>query len=241
MNVYWAPVFHDNERDWNLLYYDLQNLTSYLTPLRNKNIAEEDKLGTFFHCPASRNVFGNTYWIENPIETHSEFIKREDGGYDKVNHSKTGLNTWLERDGSLENNLLVTYNMRYIFFADEDLEMMLTSPYFHNTNHKFSVCPARFNINKWFRVVMLEYNLWSDNEFHVKKGDPLAYINFLTSEKVTLKRFEMNDKLHKYANSMGRASEWEPFKPLIDRYRRFTKTRMNDLVLKEIKQNLIGE
>jgi hypothetical protein len=50
----------------------------------------------------------------------------------------------------------------------------------------------------------------------------------------------MTPKLHTYTASCGRANSWESWIPLADRYKRFKQTRTNELVLKEIKNNLIS-
>jgi len=240
MIVYWAPVFFDfdNNIDWNMLYYEPKSLYSY--HIKNINKENKDKNTNFFYCPPFQNVAQNTFVIENPIHTHITF-EQENNGYKGIVKSKNYIETSIVHKPSLKNNLLISYGLQYVFFAEKDLDMMLTSPYFHQANYlsSCSLIPGKFNINKWFRVINLEFNLWQSNELNIQKLDPLAYVNFLTDEKIVLKRFEMNKKLHSYCNSAGSSSTWESFVPLIERYKRFTSTRTNDLVLKEIKKNLL--
>jgi hypothetical protein len=49
----------------------------------------------------------------------------------------------------------------------------------------------------------------------------------------------MNDKLHQYSNAGIQSSVWESWVPMKKRYERFKRSRMNELVLKEIKNNIL--
>lgn len=230
--VYWAPVFFDAKTDWNMMYYDLPSLYEYLRP----NMVKNDPGNNLFYCPSFSNVARNTFLILNPIETH--FVC--DGNEIKVK-SKNFIRPDIAHEPSIKDNLLVEYGMRYVFFSDEDITLTMTSPYFTQSDYmKYgAIVPGQLKIKSWFRTLNLEFNLWAgQNELIVKKEEPIAYVNFNT-ENVKLVRFQLNDKLHSYLNSCGTASSWESFVPLMDRYRRFEKTRMRDLVIKEIQRNLV--
>ena len=67
----------------------------------------------------------------------------------------------------------------------------------------------------------------------------MAYFNFLTDEKVVLKRFEGNDTLRKLSFTCSRVSEWWSNVPLAKRYDKFLKSKTNRLVLREIKKQLV--
>lgn len=228
--VYWAPYIEDDLNDWNLLYEDLESLhsityTGLASPL--------DKHSNFFYCPAFTNVSKSTFVVKNPMET---FISLEDSKI--VLRSKNGILTEKIHDSTLKNNPLLVYGLRYIFFSEDDIDLTLTSPYFSNSPHlqHASLVPGRINIANWFRVIHLEYNLWNTS-LNLKKDEHIAYFNF--SKEVTLKRFRMNNELYKIANATSSSSKWEKFVPLVDRYKRFKKSRTDKIVLEHIKNNLV--
>jgi mRNA-degrading endonuclease YafQ of YafQ-DinJ toxin-antitoxin module len=231
--VYWAPVFFDDSVDWNMMYYDLPSLQDYLRP----SMAKTDPSKNLFYCPAVSNITKNTFLVINPIETHCICNGNEIGI-----KSKNYLTVDIDHEPSITDNILLAYGMHYVFFTEEDLTLSITSPYFTQSDYmKYAaLVPGKFKINSWFRAINLEFNLWGGNrEFHVKKEEVLAYINFNTDDKIKLVRFNMNKELHKYLNSCGSSSSWESFIPLVDRYKRFKQTHMQDLILKEIKKNIV--
>ena len=101
--------------------------------------------------------------------------------------------------------------------------------------------PGQLNIQKWFRNLNLEFQLWpGKNEMEFQKDEVLAYINFECDEnEVVLKRFQMTDKLHKLMATCSSSVSWESFVPIQERYQRFMRTRTNVLVVEEIKKNLV--
>jgi hypothetical protein len=103
-----------------------------------------------------------------------------------------------------------------------------------------SIVPGQLDIGKWFRNITLEYNLWEGvDNFFIDKGEHLAYIEFDTNKKVELVRFKLNTELKTYLESTSSSSNWEPMVSIQERYERFKRTRMKDLVMKEIKANLL--
>ena len=123
---------------------------------------------------------------------------------------------------------------------EDDLQIMLTSPFFSETNYTNYgiVIPGKFNISKWFRPVNLEMLLY-DNYFKMPEHEHMAYFQFLTDDKVELKRFELNETLRKISDTCSTVSDWWKNVPLINRYDRFLKTKTNRLVMKEIKKQLL--
>jgi hypothetical protein len=67
----------------------------------------------------------------------------------------------------------------------------------------------------------------------------MAYFVFNTNEEISLKRFEMNEKLLKIANTCSNSPVWEQFVPLYERYKRFTNSKTNKIVLNEIKRSVV--
>ena len=237
--VYWAPVFFDKTVNWNMLYYDPISLYEHTRKSMVTDAKQNDKRNNFFYCPAYKDVAKNTFLLLNPIETDLVF----DNNIVRVK-STNFISPELEHSPSMNGNRLVTYGLKYIFFTEDDIDLTLTAPFFsaNNYSQEGAIVPARLKINSWFRVLNLEINLWKDvTTLHIEKDQPIAYVNFITQDNAPVKlvRFEMNEKLHSYATGCGTSSSWESHIPLFERYVRFKKTRMNNLVLKEIKNNLV--
>lgn len=230
-NIYWAPVFFDNERDWNLMYSDIDTLYN----ITQKEKISTEKTNNFFFCPAFQNIANKTLVLKNPMESHFLIEEKNVSVL-----SKNFIRPDIVHSPCIKDTKLLTYGMSFIFFSDEDLTMSLTSPFFHPAQHQKygSIVPGKFNIGSWFRVINLEYNLWG-NELRFEKDEPLAYASFETEKKIKLHRFQMTEKLQKIASTCGTSSQWEKFVPLADRYKRFKQSRTNKVVLKEIKENLV--
>jgi hypothetical protein len=230
--VYWAPVFIEATQNWNMIYPDLTSVHERIRPYKTST-----KSGNFFYCPSFTGLAENTFVLENPIAGSYKIVNNQVGA-----HDETFINAWTEHASSMEGYNMLSYGMKWVFFTEEDIEMMLVSPFFGNAEHlKYgNVMPGKLNISKWFRYINLEYILHKGvKEFKVNKGESLAYVVFNTNKKVNLKRFEMNDKLHSYGQATGTSTTWEPWVPLATRYKRFMESRTNKLVLNEIKKNLV--
>jgi hypothetical protein len=239
MKVYWSPVGFDqilgnSYKDWNLLYYEPESL---LKNLSNKK-SGDDQSPNLLSCPSFSSLSKNVFILENTITSHFQISKNE-----IISKSKSYVNSYIDKAPSIENNILFTYGMNWIFFTEEDsLEMSLTAPFFSQANHLNygAVTPGKFDIGKYFRHITLEYNLWNEkNEFRVEEGEPLAYVSFNTSQNVELVRFTMNDKLLKYASAVSNFTDIEPRVSLKKRYERFKKAKMKELIMKEIFENVV--
>jgi hypothetical protein len=102
--------------------------------------------------------------------------------------------------------------------------------------------PGKLDISKWFRVINIQFNLWDDvTQFRINKNEPLFYTNFITDNQVELVRFEMNDYLVKHARTIASAGEWEPRISLSERFDRFRLSRTKDLILREIKKQVLPD
>lgn len=232
--VYWAPTFFDKEKDWNILYYDLESLFDFYRGKINK----ESEKNNFLYCPAFKNLAKNTFLIKNPIHTH--YVLE-----DAVARLKSRNHILIDKPHppSLKNNQLIAYGLQFVFFSEHDITAKLTSPFFNESPHmrNCSLVPGQVNIQKWFRSINLEYNFWEGkNEMEFKKDEVLAYVSFDCVDDIELQRFSMNEKLHKLLATCGASTSWESFVPLHERYQRFIASRTNVVVLNEIKKNLVA-
>ena len=229
--VYWAPWFAPvGVHHWNMLFIEPKKLLNKVIE-ETKNI-NDSRLKDMLRCPAFSNLSKNTFYIENPIETEFNIVDGElKYSGDNFYHCKisSGKNT-------------ITYGLPYIFFCEDDLEILMTSPHFSETTHTnyASLVPGRYNISKWFRPMNLEmFLLGNKNYFKMKEYEHMAYFTFLTDDKVELKRFNLSEDLRKISETCSTVSDWWKNVPLLKRYDRFLKTKTNKLVMKEIKKQLL--
>jgi hypothetical protein len=230
--IYWAVDDSvSTEKSWNIIYEDPVNLYE-----SKKNQADRKEKDGFFRCPSFVDSTKNVFVVTNPL--HSRLIIEGD---QVTPISKTYVNSVVDHEPSISGNLLFTYGLRFFFFCQTPTSMTVTSPYFDKAEHlKYgAVVPGKIDIGSWFRGVHLEFNLWDGvNEIEIKEGEPIAYFGFEAQENVVLRRFTMNDLLYRVANTNAESSSWEPKVPLYKRYQRFMRSRTNELVLREITQNL---
>jgi len=239
VKIYWSGYNEIQTSDWTLLYDNPKTLFDELDNQKSNNI---DKKSNIFLCPAVRNHTKNTLVIRNPSKQHIK-IKKIEGKPMVIPDNYNMLPSKVVRLENLENQILVQLFNSYIFFSeDENLNMTLTSTYFSKTPHiKYgAIVPGKFNIGKWFRNINLEFNLWKNiSELIIEKGEPIAYINFDTEKEIELVRFDLNSKLIQFSKASAASPRWLPFATLKDRYKLFKQNRVRDLVLKEIKNQVI--
>ncbi len=233
--IYWAPAFENTSRiDWNILYYDLESLYDNVRPRKTDTKPNQN----FLYCPAFTEVAKSTFLIKNPIQSHFAINNQ----FEVIPTSKNHIASTIFHPPSIDNCITMVYGLKWIFFSEEDVDMTLTAPFFSQSPHMQygSAVPGRIKINSWFRAVNLEFNLWNNvTEFKAEGEEVLGYFNFNTEKNIKLVRFEMNEKLHQYSNAGIQSSVWESWVPMKKRYERFKRSRMNELVLKEIKNNIL--
>lgn len=242
--VYWAPTSHvfSDLGECNLLYEDPYNKQSDL--IKNKSKFCENK-NSFFACPAFTNKLKNTYVFKFPIDSSYsyDFSNITEPIIKNIKDNKPYLNLRSPRPESLIEKPQICFDLNYLFFCEEPLLATFSAPYFDEPKYlKYgAVAPGTFDIGQWFRPYPLEITLWNKvGEFHIEEDEPAFYVEFLTDRKIIIKRFKPTAEALSYAKSC--ANSMDTIKsgiPLIERYKKFKNTRMNDLVIKEIKNNIL--
>jgi hypothetical protein len=236
--VYWSPVYNPSEANWNILYDDFESLYQNKVSDINKNNKK-----SMFACPSFTNLSKNTLLAINPLKSHYGFSNLDMDRVTINNKIDGGLLGEILHDRSANNRIVLQYALKYVFFTEEDsLKVTITSPYFNKSNHlKYGgLVPGEFDIGKWFRSLNFAYELWDGvDEFVIEKEEVAGYIQFHTDRKVVLKRFKINPELLSILYTTGTSSSWMPRVGLPERYDKFKKSRTKDIVLREIKNNLI--
>lgn len=235
VTIYWCPEndFSGN-KDWSILVEQPESLLNHLKDKRNI----ETKI-SFFRCPSVTNFIKNIYVVKNtmPVDIKIENKKI-------VYNNKNYINADIVHSPSIEENFLLNYPIKYYFFCEEEITLSITSPFFSYSPHlKYgSIVPGEFSIGSWFRPTNCEFNLWkNNNSIIIEENEPIAYFKFNTNKKIIFKRFAINNEIMRISNVCSSSSQWEANVPLLKRYKRFKSTKMNKILINEIKKMVIND
>lgn len=242
LTVYWSPAqFIPEEESWNFLYQEPQSVSKKFYDLLYNNSSSTK-------CPAARFFFRNTYSLNSTIENSFEFPYGllydvyEDPGMHYDLPVDSAVKIGKSRENQMEGYVNLEYNHSWFFFCEEDLEIRYSAPYFPATSpiEGAMLASGSFNISRWFRPVNLEYYVPVDaRSFHLKEDQPLAFVEFDTDRPIEFKRFMLNNKIAKMTTEIVQSDRYSFLNNLKSRYKLFTKTGMREILLSEIKQNLL--
>jgi hypothetical protein len=231
--IYYSPYTPASEENWDILHEKPTTVFEYLKSKKNNN-----KDFNYLSCPATQDIQKRTFRLVNTMESHYKIKNNQIEGV-----SKNYISANINREPSIKNQTMIALAMNWIFFTpEESLRMTMLPPISEKAGHlQYGAAVAgSFDIGKYLRQITVEYNLWENvDEFHLKKDEPYAYVMFDTDRPIKLVRFVVSPKMKNYVDTMTLSTKWERKIPLIDRYERFKKANMKNLVLHEIKNNLI--
>jgi hypothetical protein len=235
LNIYWSPAsFTLDEESWNMLYSDPKSILSDFYDKRNTDA----KHRSFLSCPAFKDKLKNVFMFNNIFDSEYSY---KDNFIESIGQSAVGL--YSQRQPSINTGPLLTYNMSWIFFSEEPVDCFFTSPYFHKTEYLSSgaLVPGKFDIGSWFRPFNLEMQMYSsEGTIKFNKNDPLFYMDIDTNKKINFIRFNMNKKIHSlYQEAVQSPERYKRLMPLKERYSIFKNSKMKDIILNEIKKEVI--
>jgi hypothetical protein len=244
ITVYWAPAISyevEPHREFNMMYPEPENMFSYLTSRRSTFNQSRSMLV----CPAFKGKMKRTFFFKNSTECN--FLYETDDRGEVYLQDQIGFPEEVRslRAPGLDFGPTIVVNFPYIFFSDSEVEASFSQPIFHPQGYsKYgSVVPGTFDIGSWFRPYSTEIQMWNNSgELIIKEDEPIFYVEFLTNKKIKLVRFKYTKKLFTYAQHCVDAPPiFGNNLPLTKRYKKFKESRMRDVILKEIKENIIGD
>ncbi len=249
ITVYWAPAPYTPEDDsWTQVYPEPVSLLSDLNKARNKDNKNKDAKN-MFACPSYIDAMKNVFVLKSAIDdtvkvpdylhdlniTPSEYPSRYD--------SDSKLLTVIARETSIENHINIAYNLGWLMFADEPLEVRFTAPYFpaSSPGEGAILSAGQMDIGQWYRDYEIEYHVPRGvDELVIKENQPLAYVQFMTDKKIVLKRYNLTPTLRNLASECAESGfRYGRFKTLKERYLTGKKSLLPQQVLTEIKKNII--
>jgi len=245
ITVYWSPgQFTDSEpQSWHQFYSQPTLVSDYVLERRKKDLTTR----TIFGCPAYVVALHNVYEVRSvhneSIIFPEELFTTTPDTYPQSLPLASKLGFITSRPSSIEDHVDIEYNMSWLFFCDEPLEARFTAPYFPPSSPIKGALLAigSFNIGLWFRQFNLDYLVpFGSNKFELKVDDPLFYVQFLTDKKIIFKRFIHTDNLQKFSDEFAQTSNRKgKIGGFAERYALSKKTMGPQLVLSEIKKNLV--
>ena len=237
--IYWAPAtFSSESESWNLLYRDPENVFSSII----KNTVP--KFG-IRECPAVKDNLHNVFTIKSNHDEHITFTP------DMLKDSSIGilptesiLTIRHMRESSYPGYANLFYNMRWTFFASEPVVARMSAPYYPATTPTKGAFMAtgQYDIGRWFRYFDLDYHVPVEaTNFDINVDDDLMFIELLTDRKVIFKRFVMDNNINNMAYELSSSTNRYriDYKSLEHRYNLFSKTKMRDMILKQIENNVV--
>jgi hypothetical protein len=199
-------------------------------------------------CPATRNIFDNVFVVKSAIDDEFSLpnlpfdYEQQSLEIGKMQtQSRVGMTH--HRPTSIPNHINAMYDLGWILFASEPVKARFTAPWFPASSpiHNARLSPGEFDIGRWYRPFNLDFHIpFESRMFSVKKGDPLFYVELMTDKKVEFKRYMLSDRLAALMQETARSPQlYGQHKKLEERYSQFESTLMPEMVLAEIKKNLI--
>jgi hypothetical protein len=189
------------------------------------------------HCPVFNGSLTNTYAVKS-IYDYS--FKVENGQCVSSDHDQKFFDEHVFI--RLLEKKFFSFNVRYIFFTEEDdLNMSAYQyPFFEDNEitKRCMIIPGDFNIGKYFRNLEFPFILKKEyDEFIVNNEDVLYYLKFHTEEKIKFKQFRYNENLKQMLADVRKANSGNKRGASMQVY--YNKFKGKKYILNQIKQNLI--
>jgi hypothetical protein len=242
--VYWAPHAHlSKQHQQILLDIKPKSLMSEIQKRRATSFKQPPSVeppypGEYQSCSALHTLTNNMFVIKAPFSAE---IKLDSQGVIKEGQK---YGRWFkERISSLQNAYAIDFDLSYMFFSEESLDLTITPPYMHRTNQAQQgfISSVSFDISSWFRPYVLIYQLWEGvDTITIENDEPIAYLKFNTKKKVVLKPFKLTPYIENQVNACLEHKYTKPHESMEELYDRFHRTGMHERVAKEIKENVIN-
>jgi len=194
--------------------------------------------GGYHLCTALHELVDNSFYLNAPFDiditlnSMGQILPSERSDW------------FTERGQTIEGAWNVDFNYEIHLFSEEPVEVSVTPPYLHQSSvpaYGFASA-AKWNISHWFRPVVILFQLWPGiHELHIKKDEPMIYLTFNTERPVIFKQFRQTSTVINISNACLRHKFMFQFLPLRTMYSKFVRQGLREDLLKEIKNNLIGE
>jgi len=241
MIVYWSafPSLNEHTSPVSTFKY---NQPEKLSKSLNHFTFVNDSKNDFRRCPAFKDVVSNTFVLRFAYDYNlifdykNKYIRSDMFDQEFYNANFTTR--------SMENGLYSLHSP-FIFKTSEPLEVEVMSAYIHDNDFtkKSMIIPGKFDIGKWFRSLDCAFLLREGIEnLNIKKDDIYCYIKFKTEENITFKRFYVSNTLMNITKDLNKVKDYNKLSnPLSYYYNVYKRSKVNNLIMKEIYNNIMDE
>jgi hypothetical protein len=190
-----------------------------------KNIASSRVKDTnYLKCPAFQDYYKNCFLLRAPIDLTINISNQPDGNkfasIDKYTQEFFDNNIKIRYEEGYKHPIL-HISFFYVFYADKPLMVEQLSPSMHKTElqNNINLISGTYDISKWIRPVEFAFEVIDDTKpIVIKRGDPMYYVRFLTTDKISLTKEESSEELNKVVNSCTRLKDYVPNNTLDKNY-----------------------
>lgn len=188
--------FLNKDPAWNELVYSIPE------PLE----IPKDSKAQYIRCPALNHYCTNTFVIRSAYDLHLRYDKESQ----KIKYVDGSVEQYLVKDLLVQfhpkewrdpNTPIFQIHMDNGFVADEPVWMEVFPPFYKSPKLPGFMTPGTFDIYSWQRIISYGFEwLNSDEDFKIKRGDPLIYVRFRSKrpeDNFVLKKIEMTEELER--------------------------------------------
>lgn len=236
MDVYWSTIYPaEVYADYNMLYRAPHPIIPDVIDQRGSENPHD-----FFACPAFHLHSQNMFVVRGILDAN--VAVRPDGFAPLDDKSQLSAQLFSYMHPTRKGFRTVLFDHRMLFFAAEPLTIATYPAYLHHGDPqtKMHYIPAAFDISQWLRPLQGTYEVREDvTQFRIRQEDALYYAKFETTEKVTLRRFQMTPELAAIAHGCVHYKLFRPQSSLNKVYEAFTQSKQDKRVLKLIQDNVL--
>lgn len=239
MIVYWSPWSDmDMYPEYQMAFDEPTSIvSSYKDRIYHLNQGDN-----FFKCPAFLNTVKNMYSLNAPWDIDFQVMPTGEIRDQSTRKATSLAHLYHVKQPSMTGAGTVNVFANWIMFSEEPVTIQTTPPYLHDsavTDTGFYV-PGSYDISQWFRPIEAAFQLWpGSNGLKCPLGDPMLYVNFLTTEHIEFKRFYMTPEIHELSMACVKFKQYQTVKNLERLYAIFTRNTLRTRLLTAIKDNLI--
>ena len=238
--IYWSSSLRNPSPPEQWVLKDPEPVINYFL----KNNISEDK-DSIFGCPAARGFFKNLFVFRSNIDDTcvwpegylKEVVNNKIGPLDSFGNT---IEISQVRKSAIDGYIDLVYNANFVMFADKPLTIRISSPSYPPSypSDGAMFTSGEFDIGRWYRPGLLNWFVpLSSTTFKINKDDGLFYAQALTTNKIVFQKFMMTNEIRELAQSFR--SIKQDGLTLEKRYQLAEGTKRQELILAEIKKNLI--
>lgn len=173
----------------------------------------KDSKKGFMKCPAFVKYVDQTWVIKSLIDIElvwDDVNKVLNSNLPPMAHNAMVRVHWGDFDPNTDRPI-IAINSSFLFVADEEVWVDFLPPYNH-LDPKWRLMPGSFNIGTWFRPVVPTFEMF-DNRIEIKRGQPLAYIKFRSTnpqDMFQMVKQDRTEELEHLVNSCVSVKVYQP-------------------------------